>query len=74
MMMKENYCPLSCVHNCYVFLHFFKNACCVQTKSQKFFKFSSSNIYLWYFNAVKFGVNDLKGRKVVAIFIGLYGA
>ena len=33
-----------------------------------------SNIYPWYYNGVKFGVNDLKGRKVVAIFIGLYGA
>ena len=44
---------------CYVFLHFFKNACCVQTKSQKSFKFSPSNIYAWFYNEVKFGVNDL---------------
>ena len=63
MMMKEN-CPLSCVHNCYVFLHFFKNAWCLQTKSQKSFKFSISNIYPWYYNRVKFCVNDLKGKRL----------
>ena len=35
------------------------------------FKFSVSNIYPYNYNGVELSVNDLKGRGVVAICIGL---